>query len=217
MGLPREGGVGRTLANPVQAIVAFVRRRLAFIVVAGVFLVVGLGLAGAYATVVDTTNKLGFCANTCHEMHDTVYAEYQHSKHFKNEQGVVVACAQCHVPQNDWPGTLSHKVMASFELYNHFVLGESDPKVFEKRRFVLAQKVWAEFKETNAQACKNCHHYSNMALDEQRPSIRAQHTDAMKTDENCLDCHKGITHKKFEEASAPTVKTPGGGGDFDVQ
>ena len=216
MGSPRAQ-MGPTLANPVQSIVAFVKRRFAFIVVAAVFLVVGLGLAGAYATAIDTTNKLTFCADTCHEMHDTVYAEYQHSKHFKNEQGVVVACAQCHVPQNNWTGTLGHKILASFELYNHFILGESDPKVFEKRRYALAQKVWAGFKETNARECKACHKYSNMLLDEQRPSIRAQHTDAMKTDENCLDCHKGITHKTFDDTPAPSAKAPGGGGDFDVQ
>ena len=92
----------RTLANPVQSITAFVRRRFAFIVVAGVFLVVGLGLAAAYATAIDYTNKLSFCANTCHEMHDTVYAEYTHTKHFKNEQGVVVACARRATPRI-WP------------------------------------------------------------------------------------------------------------------
>lgn len=204
------------MASFVQSVTGFVKTKFQYILVAGVALVVGLGLAGAYATAIDYTNQLSFCANTCHEMHDTVYQEYTQSKHFKNEFGVTVACAQCHVPQNNWTGTLGHKIMASFELYNHFILGESDPKVFSTRRLELAKKVWAGFKATNARECKACHHYSNMLLDEQRPSIRAQHEDAMKTDENCLDCHKGITHKKFEDAEPAKPGAPAGG-SFDIQ
>ncbi len=183
------------------------------IVIVGVSVAVGLGMAGAYGSVVDYTNSLNFCAHTCHEMEDTVYQEYTHSKHFKNEQGVVVVCSQCHVPQHSWPLTFGHKFMATFELWNHFVGGESQTKNFTPHRLALAKKVWASFAATNARECKACHKYSNMVLDDQRPSVRAQHVDAMKTDENCLDCHKGVTHKKFDEPSA----APAGGGGFDIQ
>ena len=194
----------------------FIRDRAAYLIVGVLAIGIGIGLSGAYATVVDYTNSLQFCGNTCHEMQQTVYKEYTHSQHFRNQQGVVVACAQCHVPQNNWPGTFGHKVMASFELWNHFVLGESDPAKFEPRRLELAKKVWASFAATNARECKACHKYANMVLDDQRPSVRAQHVDAMKTDENCLDCHKGITHKKFED-DTPKKASPAGGSDFDVQ
>ena len=38
--------------------------------------------------------------------------------------------------------------------------------------------------------------------------IRAQHVDAMKTDENCLDCHKGITHQiPVDPAAKPASAT----------
>jgi nitrate/TMAO reductase-like tetraheme cytochrome c subunit len=43
-----------------------------------------------------------------------------------------------------------------------------------------------------------------MILSEQRPSIRAQHTDAMKKNENCLDCHKWLVHKQLIKPAAPT-------------
>ncbi len=172
----------------------------------------GLAIAGAYATVVDYTNSLNFCAHTCHEMESTVYQEYTHSKHFKNEQGIVVVCSQCHVPQNNWTGTLGHKFMATFELWNHFVDREYLTENFTPRRLELAQKVWAGFAATNARECKACHKYSNMVLEDQRPSIRAQHTDAMKKDENCLDCHKGLTHNKPEDPNA--VVAPA---SFDIQ
>lgn len=191
-----------SIGSTWRAAVGFVRSRLKLIVVAGVSLAVGLGVAGAVGSVIDYTNSLNFCAHTCHEMEATVYAEYTHSKHFKNEQGVVVVCSQCHVPQRNWPATLGHKFMATFELWNHFVGGESDPAKFETRRLALAKKVWAAFAATNARECKACHRYANMVLDDQRPSVRAQHTDAMKTDENCLDCHKGLTHKHFDVPAA---------------
>jgi len=111
--------------------------------------------------------------------------------------------------------TFGHKALASLELWNHFVLGESETAKFEKRRPELAKKVWAGFKETNARECKACHKYSNMILEAQRPSIRAQHVDAMKIDENCLDCHKGLTHKSMETAAQAPAKAAGGG--FDIQ
>jgi nitrate/TMAO reductase-like tetraheme cytochrome c subunit len=190
---------------------------LKLIVIVVVSVCGGLALAGAYGSAIDYTSSLNFCAHTCHEMQDTVYQEYAHSKHFKNEYGVVVPCAKCHVPQDNWPATFGHKAMATFELYNHFVLGESDPAKFTPRRLELAKKVWAGFAATNARECKACHKYSNMVLDDQRPSIRAQHEDAMKTDENCLDCHKGVTHKKFDEPSAAPAGGGAAGGGFDVQ
>jgi nitrate/TMAO reductase-like tetraheme cytochrome c subunit len=186
-----------------QFIQTFIRTQYKLIIVAGVSVFVGLGLAAVYATAIDYTSRLDFCAHTCHEMESTVYADYLHSRHFKNEHGVVVVCAQCHVPQNNWPLTFGHKVLATFELWDHFVGREYIDANFAKRRYYLAQKVLAGFKETNARECKSCHKYSNMLLDEQRPSIRAQHVDAMKTDENCLDCHQGITHQKQVDPNAP--------------
>src|ERR1019366_810241 len=114
-----------------------------------------------YASAIDWTSHLDFCAHSCHEMESTVYPEYMHSKHFKNEQGVVVACAQCHVPQNHWALTFGHKFMATFELWDHFVGQEYKPEIFAKRRPYLAKKVLASFAATNARECKACHKYSN--------------------------------------------------------
>ena len=201
-----------------RSIGAFVRSRFNYIVVAGVSVLVGLGLAAGYATALDYTSSLHFCAHTCHEMESTVYQEYMHSKHYKNEQGVVVVCAQCHVPHDNWPAVLGRKALASFELWTHFVVfaGEGPDGVkraFQARRFDLAKRVWAGFKADNAAECKACHKYSNMILTDQRPSIRAQHTDAMKTDENCLDCHKGITHHIPVDPNAK----PAPAASFDIQ
>ncbi|MDE2030317.1 MAG: NapC/NirT family cytochrome c [Alphaproteobacteria bacterium] len=196
----------------LRNILKFIKEKRAFLLTAAGFIAIGIGLSAAYGTAVQYTNTLGFCANTCHEMHDTVYQEYSHSKHFKNEFGVVVACPQCHVPQNDWVHTMGHKILATFELWDHWTGRVDTKEKFEAHRLELAKKVWADFAATNARECKACHHYANMVLDEQRPSIRAQHRDAMKTDENCLDCHKdtGLTHNRPEEKQSAPLS-------FDIQ
>jgi cytochrome c-type protein NapC len=178
-----------------QRIRGFVRHKFTLIAVAGASIVVGLGLAAGYGSVIDYTSSLNFCAHTCHEMESTVYQEYTHSKHFKNQHGVVVVCADCHVPHHNWPATFVTKFFASFELWNHFIDREYITERFEARRLELAKKVWAKFEATNARECKSCHQFANMIVEEQNPSARAMHTEAMKTDENCLDCHKGLTHK----------------------
>lgn len=197
-----------------RALKAFVRNRFQFIVVAGASLFVGVALVAAYGSVIDYTHSLQFCAHTCHEMEATVYQEYTHSKHFKNAQGVVVVCADCHVPHHNWPAVLKTKFFATFELWNHFVDREYELDRFNPRRPMLAKRVWDEFAANNARECKSCHQYANMVLADQRTSVRAQHTDAMKIDENCLDCHKGITHKKFED---PSAAKPASSDSFDIQ
>ena len=196
----------------------YVRSNSKMLAVVGVSVLVGMSLASGYATVVDYTNSLNFCAHTCHEMESTVYQEYTHSKHYRNEQGVVVGCPQCHVPHDAWALTMGRKFLASLELYDHFTVfagkGQDEIKErFEARRLSLAKRVWAGFAETNARECKACHKYANMVLEDQRPSVRAQHVDAMKTDENCLDCHKGLTHKKMVDPAAK----PAPSGSFDIQ
>jgi cytochrome c-type protein NapC len=195
----------------IGKLIAYIKSHIRLIVFAGIFVAIGIVLSAMYGTAVQYTNTLNFCAHTCHEMENTVYQEYMHSKHFKNEFGVVVACPQCHVPQNDWVHTMGHKVLATFEIWDHWTGRVGTNEKFEEHRLELAKEVWKGFEETNARECKHCHAYSNMVLEDQRPSIRAQHTDAMKIDENCLDCHKGITHKSVQQEATPAPT------NFDIQ
>jgi nitrate/TMAO reductase-like tetraheme cytochrome c subunit len=173
-----------------------------YILVAAVSLVIGLGLAATYATVAEQTETLAFCANSCHEMKATVYAEYTHTAHFRNAHGVVVTCADCHVPRNSWVGTAEDKFVAFGEIWDHIVYREYDLKRFNARRPALEKEVLAGFAATNASACKSCHVYANMVLADQNPAARAMHAQAMKTDANCLTCHTGVAHVMVAQAGA---------------
>jgi nitrate/TMAO reductase-like tetraheme cytochrome c subunit len=167
-----------------------------------VSLIVGVGVMAAYNTVADYTASNAFCANACHEMNKTVYAEYSKTQHFRNEHGVVVTCADCHMPHNNWAGGMITHVEAVTQVWGHFVNNESNLKVFDAHRPELEKRVWAEFAASNASTCKSCHAYGNMVLTGQNPAAAAMHAQAMKTNANCLDCHKGVAHAIIVPASA---------------
>src|SRR5579864_7111046 len=103
------------------------------------------------------TNRLEFCIS-CHEMRDTVFAEYQKSVHYMNALGVRAICSDCHVP-HDWTAKLIRKVQATNEL-NHKLVGTvSTPEKFEAHRLELARSVWATMTARNSQECRNCHSF----------------------------------------------------------
>ena len=153
---------------------------------------------GVWVTAIEYTSRTEFCLS-CHVMSDTVGVEYKKSKHFKNQFGAHAGCPDCHVPQYDWLAETQAKLATVGELYAFFFQGMSKVENFEKVRPELAKDVWAKFERTNARECRHCHDYSSMVYTEQTPSAAAMHKDAATTDRNCVACHKGITHKNYEE------------------
>jgi nitrate/TMAO reductase-like tetraheme cytochrome c subunit len=116
------------------------------------------------------------------------------------------------VPIYSWFDEAVAKVGTIKELYAFFFEGMDKVENFDKIRPELAKHQWAKFEATNAAACRHCHDYSSMIADEQAPSARAKHADAATKNQNCVSCHKGITHKNYEEKKAEPAPT-----DFDVQ
>lgn len=189
----------------------WLRRHWRLLTVAVGSLVVGWASFATYMTAIEYTNHTEFCLN-CHVMRDTVYLEYSKSTHFTNKFGVHAGCPDCHVPMYSWTDEAVAKIHTLKELYAFFFGGMSNIENFQKIRPELAKEVWAKFKATNARECRHCHDYSSMVAAEQPPSARVMHADAAKTNENCVECHKGITHKNFEEKVAAPPPT-----NFNIQ
>lgn len=156
--------------------------------------VVGLIAMGSWVKIIEHTNHTEFCIS-CHIMRDTVYEEYKKSVHYSNRHGVRVGCPDCHVPQYDLIDEAIAKVSTITELYAFFFQGINTGEALLRERPELAKQVWAKFAASNARECKHCHQYSGMQLEEQKPSARVSHTDAGKKDQNCVECHRGITHQ----------------------
>ena len=160
----------------------------------------GIIFWGGFNTAMEATNTMGFCIS-CHEMKSTVYEEYKTTVHFQNRTGVRATCSDCHVP-DPWVHKFVRKVEASRELY-HKVLGSiNTPEKFEAKRLQLAKNVWHAMKTTDSRECRNCHNFESMAPEFQKPRARAQHLNAFKTGQTCIDCHKGVAHKNVRHLLA---------------
>lgn len=164
---------------------------------AAFFMLMGIIFWGGFNTAMEATNTLAFCIS-CHEMEDNVYQEYKQTVHFKNSSGVRAICSDCHVP-DPWVHKFVRKVKASRELFDKMLGTIDTPEKFEKKRMVLASRVWETMKATDSRECRNCHNFSAMALEDQREIASERHQQAITDGKTCIDCHKGIAHELPEE------------------
>jgi nitrate/TMAO reductase-like tetraheme cytochrome c subunit len=179
---------------------SILNRRVIFGTTIGVsvfFMIIGVLLWGGFNFGMDATNTANFCIS-CHEMKDNVYQEYKGTIHDANRSGVRAGCPDCHVPR-PWFYKIKRKLQASNEVL-HKILGTIDtPEKFDAKRLQLAKNEWKRMKKSDSRECRNCHEISTMDPEAQKPRARKQHYNAMKTGQTCIDCHKGIAHKKVHD------------------
>ena len=162
-----------------------------------IFMIVGVIFWGGFNTAMEATNTLEFCIS-CHEMEENVYREYTETIHYNNPAGVRATCSDCHVPR-PWVHKVVRKIQATNELF-HKALGSIDtPEKFDAKRLQLARNVWKTMKATDSRECRNCHDFATMDPETQQPRARKQHMNAMEAGNTCIDCHKGIAHKKAHD------------------
>ena len=162
-----------------------------------IFMIIGVIFWGGFNTAMEATNTMDFCIS-CHEMENNVYQEYKKTIHFTNRSGVRATCSDCHVP-DPWVHKVVRKIQASNEVF-HKVLGSIDTaEKFDAKRLKLAKNVWRGMKNTDSRECRNCHNFDSMAPESQKKRSRKQHATAMEEGNTCIDCHKGIAHKKVHD------------------
>ncbi|MPM77891.1 Denitrification system component NirT [bioreactor metagenome] len=156
--------------------------------------IAGIVFWGGFNTVLEATNTLEFCIS-CHEMRDNVYQEYKETIHFTNRTGVRATCSDCHVPK-DWGHKMMRKIQASGEIYGK-LMGTIDTKEkFEAKRLELAEHEWARMKASDSRECRNCHSFEGMNTEKQKIRGAKMHKIAQDDKKTCIDCHKGIAHRK---------------------
>ena len=155
----------------------------------------GIVFWGGFNTVVEWTNTEQFCIS-CHEMRNNVYKEYSNNTiHYTNRTGVRAVCSDCHVPK-EWGPKMLRKIQATRELWGKFTGSIDTQEKFEAKRLQLAEREWARMKANNSLECRNCHSFDSMDTEKQKQRATRMHTLAVKNDETCIDCHKGIAHQK---------------------
>jgi cytochrome c-type protein NapC len=154
----------------------------------------GVFFWGGFNTVMEATNTLEFCIS-CHEMRDTVYQEYKQTIHYANRTGVRAVCSDCHVPK-DWGHKMLRKLQASGEVFGKIMGTIDTPEKFEAKRLELATHEWERMKASDSRECRNCHSFDDMDTEKQKLRGAKMHKIAQADKKTCIDCHKGIAHKK---------------------
>jgi cytochrome c-type protein NapC len=188
----------------MKAIWAWLRRpsvRWSVLSLLSVGFVGGIIFWGGFNTAMEATNTLEFCTG-CHEMRDTVFAEYKQTIHYSNRTGVRAICSDCHVPK-DWTHKMARKAKASFEVWGKLVGSIDTPEKFEAKRMVMATHEWERMAASNSRECRNCHNFEGMSPTIQRSSVYRKHMEGKTAGKSCIDCHKGIAHQLPKEYRDP--------------
>lgn len=156
--------------------------------------VAGVIFWGGFNTTMEATNQLEFCIG-CHEMRDNVYQEYQKTIHYSNRTGVRAVCSDCHVPK-DWTHKMIRKIQASKEVWGKIAGVINTAEKFEAHRLQMAENEWARMKASDSRECRNCHSFDAMDTEKQKLRGSKMHKIGIAENKTCIDCHKGIAHKK---------------------
>jgi cytochrome c-type protein NapC len=185
--------------NPVSSLPKY---NTGYTKIGAIFLVIaGMLIWAGFNWTIAITNTDDFCIS-CHEMESFVYQDYRETVHYNNRTGIQATCSDCHVPK-PWHLKMVRKIEATSDLY-HELLGTIDSREkYEARKHQMAQAVWKSMKQNNSSECRNCHDLNRMDPGKQSAAAAKQHTNALKQDKTCIDCHKGVAHplsEKFMES-----------------
>ena len=161
-----------------------------------VIFVAGIGAGiigwGGFHAAMKATNNMEYCVS-CHEM-ETPFEEYKETAHFRNPSGVQANCTDCHVPHEPWSAYVMTKVIATKDLYHHYMGTIDTPEKYEARRLHMARLVWDRMEENDSRTCRSCHAFDAMIIKDQAERAREEHTKAMEDGTTCIACHKGVAH-----------------------
>ncbi|HEY3588775.1 MAG TPA: NapC/NirT family cytochrome c [Buttiauxella sp.] len=178
-------------------------------------IVIGIALTTLTSWGLKKTSETEFCLS-CHTM-QAPYEENQGSAHFINQKGIRAECKDCHIPEGGLDYLVT-KLRASKDVYHEFITNKIDtPEQFEAHRLEMAQSVWAQMKSNDSATCRSCHSMEAMDLQKQNSDAQKMHALAVKENQTCIDCHKGVAHfppeitvdsKALDVLRAEAAKTP---------
>lgn len=154
-------------------------------------IVIGLLLVAGGVTVMHKTSDTAFCVS-CHSM-ERPLAEYQGSVHFQNPAGIRAECADCHIPGEPLSYMLT-KIAAAKDVYGEITGKIDTEEKYNAHKLQMAESVWKTMKANDSATCRSCHSFDAMDILAQRPEARKAHPIAIKENQTCIDCHRGVAH-----------------------
>lgn len=142
-------------------------------------------------TVLHKTSDTAFCVS-CHSMEKPL-AEYMGSVHYQNHAGIRAECADCHIPSQPL-AYIATKLGAAKDVFGE-ISGKIDTdEKYNAHKVTMAESVWKTMKANDSATCRSCHSFAAMDILAQRPDAQKAHPVALKADQTCIDCHRGVAH-----------------------
>jgi len=160
---------------------------------------VGALALGSTNYVLHATSSTEFCY-TCHSHDAFIRPEYEASGHFRNLSGVRAACADCHLPHDNWFELVWTKAVVSLDIVPELMGKLDTAEKYEAHRAEMAESVWREFIGNDSKFCRSCHSIDAMDLEGQSRRTARRHSGEADPGKTCIECHYGIVHREPENA-----------------
>jgi len=169
-----------------NAVSTFFTGKRAFWGVISVGLIVGLAFMFAGSKAVKYTSTDEYCAS-CH-VHPHAEQSWKLSPHYDNKAGIIVHCAECHLPPEGHGMLFAKAKHGAKDFYGYLFKDSADYKWAAKRKLDLAKK------HTYVESCVNCH--KNLFPKTLTVAGENAHLNYLtsKEDVSCLNCHLDVGH-----------------------
>ncbi len=158
----------------------------AFLVVIGVGLIIGGAFMFAGSKVAKYTSSDEYCAS-CH-VHPHAEQSWKLSPHYDNKAGIIVHCAECHLPPEGHGMLFAKAKHGAKDVYGYLFKDSAEYKWEAKRKLDMAKKF------TYVESCVNCH--KNLFPKTLTIEGENAHLNYLtsKTEVSCLNCHLDVGH-----------------------
>jgi len=158
----------------------------AFLVVIGLGLIIGWAFMIAGGKAVKYTSSDEYCAS-CH-VHPHAEQSWKLSPHYDNKAGIIVHCAECHLPPEGHGMLFAKAKHGAKDVYGYLFKDSADYKWAAKRKLDVAKNF------TYVESCVNCH----KNLFPKTLSVKGENAHlnylTSKEEVSCLNCHLDVGH-----------------------
>ncbi len=150
----------------------------------GLFVGVAFMFAGSKAVHYTSTDE--YCAS-CH-VHPHAEQSWKLSPHYDNKAGIIVHCAECHLPPEGHGMLFAKAKHGAKDVYGYLFKDSADYKWAAKRKLEMAKKF------TYVESCVNCH--KNLFPKTLTVAGENAHLNYLtsKGEVTCLNCHLDVGH-----------------------
>ena len=169
--------------NPIRTLFTG-KKAFLWVIILGLVLGAAFMMAGSKAVHYTSTDE--YCMS-CH-VHPHAEQSWKLSPHYDNKAGIIVHCAECHLPPEGQGMLFAKALHGAKDVYGYWFKDSADYKWAAKRKLDVAKKF------TYAESCVKCH--KNIFPKTLTVKGENAHLNYLTSKEevSCLNCHLEVGH-----------------------